>query len=143
MEDAAARLLAGLDARAEKRRLAGGLKGPAEITESKNACPCVFLEKEARGEARQGEDALQASGQYATGREEVGGSDHTVERGGNNGGFESGGRATREASEPRLEGITTDCARPTPDDIGCVDRAVTRSGGLEFSHDSQPHRSPE
>ena len=87
MEDAAARLLAVLEQRAEKRRPAGGHERPAEIQQSRTYVPAYPGENGREASAKNGSAALKPPGQLTPQREECG--DHTLE-GGNGRGLGGG-----------------------------------------------------
>jgi hypothetical protein len=89
MEEAAARLLAGLDARAEKRRKAAGrLEGPAEITDRP-----LSPDEKADGASNEGLGMLKRRPQFTAGREELAGGDPVAEVGRSNGIGNTGGQA--------------------------------------------------
>jgi len=78
IEDAAARLLAVLEQRAKKRRLAGGHERPAEIQQSRTYVPAYPGENGGQSpSAHKGYEALKSSGRQSTQPWEEG-CDHTA-----------------------------------------------------------------
>jgi len=122
MSDAASRLLRVLDERSKKRKaLAGGDAGAGTNCLSKDACPCVSLEKSGLADRNNGPHAIDASLQL-TPSEGRNGGDPVASKGFSGNGLVMGvGRADLSGGSFSLR--CKDTVRPTLEEPLLTDRA--------------------
>jgi len=120
MEAAASRLLRVLDERVRKRRLAGGLEGPAEIQDRP-----LSPDENAEERSHMGSGRLDAPPQLTQPRED--GCDPVASKGFSGNGLEFDGRADLSTLDFVRCVNPEGTARPSLDEPPVKDRAVTRS----------------